>query len=383
MLRHGLLSPNSKLLPQSQPIDDRPGSHMSVVSNAGSVMTKTGLYKDGRDTVHRRVRHRDGKLLRGGIGLTTGLGWSDSEDEGAPSPLTRKLSSNTLGRKSLPASLRASTSTSSSLSRHFNEMGLDEERRPRASLPSNLSRKPSMLSLSLPRSSLSSMRSMPSSSRLSAPRSHFEEMPRTPMSAPPGPSIRGLPAAHRLERSSSDMEAMYKTDPAPRAVQRASSSRAGPLRSSLSQSTSSTSAGEGPSGTTPRTVAPPAAWPSGRPAEVPRPLKLPQGHSTASVGGSHRRSDATEKSLSTGSNGSTASNSLRGRQPTQMFKPRQPTTAARAPSIEPDGRTKPRTGTGMVYRSTPDGTAPRPTMMRPPSSTKLRAAYQKQVGIAT
>lgn len=25
----------------------------------------------------RRTRHRDGQLLRGGIGLTTGLGWSD------------------------------------------------------------------------------------------------------------------------------------------------------------------------------------------------------------------------------------------------------------------------------------------------------------------
>ena len=44
-------------------------------------MTKNGLFKDERDTLQRRVRHRDGKLLRGGIGLTTGLGWSDSEDE--------------------------------------------------------------------------------------------------------------------------------------------------------------------------------------------------------------------------------------------------------------------------------------------------------------
>ncbi|TFY55237.1 hypothetical protein EVJ58_g8373 [Rhodofomes roseus] len=192
MLRDGLLSPNSKLLPQAQPIDDRPSSHMSIVSNAGSVMTKSGLFKDERDTVHRRVRHRDGKLLRGGIGLTTGLGWSDSEDEGAPSPLTRQLSSNTLGRKSLPATLRSSTSTSSSLSRHYTEM---EERRPRASLPSDLSRKPSMSSISMPRSSLSSMRSMPSSSRLSARGSHYDEMPRakTPLSAPPEGIIVILP----------------------------------------------------------------------------------------------------------------------------------------------------------------------------------------------
>ena len=99
MLRHGLLSPHSKLLPQvdsraATPLDGRPGSIMSVVSNGeyfiretlflallkyllGSVMTKSGLIKDERDTVTRRVRHRDGKLLRGGIGLTTGLGWSD------------------------------------------------------------------------------------------------------------------------------------------------------------------------------------------------------------------------------------------------------------------------------------------------------------------
>lgn len=40
-------------------------------------MTKSGLQKDPRDTERRRVRHRDGRLLRAGMGLTTGLGWSD------------------------------------------------------------------------------------------------------------------------------------------------------------------------------------------------------------------------------------------------------------------------------------------------------------------
>lgn len=39
--------------------------------------TKSGIIKDSRNTVRRQVRHRDGKLLKGGIGLTTGLGWSD------------------------------------------------------------------------------------------------------------------------------------------------------------------------------------------------------------------------------------------------------------------------------------------------------------------
>ncbi|PPQ76682.1 hypothetical protein CVT26_004481 [Gymnopilus dilepis] len=81
MVRDGLLSPNSKLLPgaasrAATPMDGRPGSMLSVVSQ-GSVMTKSGIIKDERDTPMRRVRHRDGKLLRGGIGLTTGLGWSD------------------------------------------------------------------------------------------------------------------------------------------------------------------------------------------------------------------------------------------------------------------------------------------------------------------
>ena len=91
MLRHGLLSPHSKLLPGSASrsgtphapygVDGRPGSILSLASNASmtnaSIMTKSGIIKDERDTPTRRVRHRDGRLLAGGIGLTTGLGWSD------------------------------------------------------------------------------------------------------------------------------------------------------------------------------------------------------------------------------------------------------------------------------------------------------------------
>jgi hypothetical protein len=56
--------------------------------------------KDERDTPKRRDRHRDGRLLRGGVGLTTGLGWSDSEDEDAPSALTRRLSTLNLSHRS-------------------------------------------------------------------------------------------------------------------------------------------------------------------------------------------------------------------------------------------------------------------------------------------
>lgn len=100
MLRDGLLSPHSKLLPESSrassPLRGRPGSMLSVASTckrllicyhdpadvfvgplAASIMTKSGLYKDQRDTHRRRIRHRDGRLLKEGVGLTTGLGWSD------------------------------------------------------------------------------------------------------------------------------------------------------------------------------------------------------------------------------------------------------------------------------------------------------------------
>ncbi|KAF9059728.1 hypothetical protein BDP27DRAFT_1340881 [Rhodocollybia butyracea] len=127
MLRHGLLSPNSKLLPASSSVDSlssfadgggtadttRPGSIMSMVSN-GSIQTKSGLYKDIRDTSSRRLRHKDGSLLRGGVGLTTGLGWSDSEDEGAPSALTRRLSSLNLSRNASSVSLDSSRTRSKS-----------------------------------------------------------------------------------------------------------------------------------------------------------------------------------------------------------------------------------------------------------------------------
>jgi hypothetical protein len=88
MLRHGMLSPNSKLLPLPEGDSTRlsimsnftSSSYLSNTSNL-SLMSTTSTSskhpKDARDTPRRRVRHRDGKLLQGGIGLTTGLGWSD------------------------------------------------------------------------------------------------------------------------------------------------------------------------------------------------------------------------------------------------------------------------------------------------------------------
>ncbi|KAI9464064.1 hypothetical protein BJY52DRAFT_1184460 [Lactarius psammicola] len=96
---------------------NRPGSTVSAST------PKSGIFKDERDTIRRRVRHRDGRLLRGGIGLTTGLGWSDSEDEDAPSPLTKRISNLTLSRQSSATSVKTGPRTSRShphpLSRSF------------------------------------------------------------------------------------------------------------------------------------------------------------------------------------------------------------------------------------------------------------------------
>ncbi|KAF8128886.1 hypothetical protein EV363DRAFT_1400146 [Boletus edulis] len=121
MLRHGMLSPNSKLLPQPE-VDPTRLSIMSGLSSFSngsnlSLMSTTSTCskhpKDVRDTPQRRVRHRDGRTLMGGIGLTTGLGWSDSEDEDAPSQLTRRVSSLVLSRRASSSSV-ASYSQSSS-----------------------------------------------------------------------------------------------------------------------------------------------------------------------------------------------------------------------------------------------------------------------------
>ncbi|OAX38838.1 hypothetical protein K503DRAFT_770051 [Rhizopogon vinicolor AM-OR11-026] len=135
MLRHGLLSPHSKLLPTSPSDPNRLSiasnfSHTSLQSqfstfsnlSDASLVTNSSTGskhpKDSRDTPSRRVRHRDGRLLRGGIGLTTGLGWSDSEDEDAPSPLTRRLSALNLSRRSSATSISTSHSYSSLRSPH-------------------------------------------------------------------------------------------------------------------------------------------------------------------------------------------------------------------------------------------------------------------------
>ncbi|KAF5377801.1 hypothetical protein D9757_008097 [Collybiopsis confluens] len=87
---------------------------LTPVFLSASTQTKSGLFKDTRDTNSRRQRHKDGRLLKGGIGLTTGLGWSDSEDEGAPSALTRRISSLNLTKQPSSASLNGGRARSKS-----------------------------------------------------------------------------------------------------------------------------------------------------------------------------------------------------------------------------------------------------------------------------
>ncbi|KAF5364928.1 hypothetical protein D9758_008183 [Tetrapyrgos nigripes] len=82
----------------------------------------SGIPKDARDTVTRRQRHKDGKLLRGGLGLTTGLGWSDSEASRRISKATSKSksygnlrqASSVSSLRSRPATARSSTYSSQS-----------------------------------------------------------------------------------------------------------------------------------------------------------------------------------------------------------------------------------------------------------------------------
>jgi len=151
-------------------------THESIIPPASTKTNGTGLLKDSRHTEDRRTRHRDGRLLRGGIGLTTGLGWSDrlvvsmflfllcspqsSEDEGAPSALTRRLSTLDLSRCSSSASFsHSSPSSRSSLTHSFSMRSVDSTYAPSSQLshspsfshypPSSFSHRPGPLTRSL------------------------------------------------------------------------------------------------------------------------------------------------------------------------------------------------------------------------------------------
>ncbi|KAG6901171.1 hypothetical protein C0995_016084 [Termitomyces sp. Mi166 len=197
MMRHGLLSPQSRLITQ-------PSARDSVVSLASSTTSKSSRpLKDARDTVKRRVRHRDGRLLRGGIGLTTGLGWSDSEDEGAPSALTRRISSLNLSVRSSASSLALSCSTTPSRSSSSSTSDLH------ASLParksSSASSRPFARSYSSTTTSLRMSDLTPDVDefgKISSQRSPIPRKPRTPKLSVRTPgSARAIPEGEETDES--------------------------------------------------------------------------------------------------------------------------------------------------------------------------------------
>jgi hypothetical protein len=92
MVRDGLLSRDCDPSPldvvmavliMSPPLVSSPSfclliqARLDILFPKGTTFTKSWIIKDERDILMRRVRHRDNRLLKGDIGLTTGLGWSD------------------------------------------------------------------------------------------------------------------------------------------------------------------------------------------------------------------------------------------------------------------------------------------------------------------
>ncbi|KAJ1300904.1 hypothetical protein OPQ81_003330 [Rhizoctonia solani] len=176
MLRAGLLSPRSTIITEaleSTPVPTRNGK----LSARGEALRARGE-KVWKAEARRKIRHRDGQNLRDGVGLTTGLGWSDSEDEDAPSPLRRRLSSVLLAKaQSRPASrLSRQSYTNISLSRRSTSSNLESSSVSSASNP----RTPAHPPMSLP----------PSSFNYSMPTSGFTHtLPLTPSSLPEAAAV--------------------------------------------------------------------------------------------------------------------------------------------------------------------------------------------------
>ncbi|KAG8907515.1 hypothetical protein FRB99_003888 [Tulasnella sp. 403] len=100
LARAGVLSTRSALIASGASKDGKTKEQKAAElarGIGGKVISKTRL-----------VRHRDGNNLSLGLGLTTGLGWSDSEDEGAPSPLRHHISQIILSKKTSQTSFSSS-----------------------------------------------------------------------------------------------------------------------------------------------------------------------------------------------------------------------------------------------------------------------------------
>ncbi|KAJ7066720.1 hypothetical protein C8F01DRAFT_1080190 [Mycena amicta] len=390
MLQHGFLSPASKLLSHDRPAALTPSPSTSTFG------TKVAPPRDTRDTPKRRVRHRDGKTLRGGIGLTTGLGWSDSEDEDAPSALTRRISSLNLNRSrsqlglsrssSLATSARSSTfSLSTSHARRtqseYNDTDTDEfgVRLRKASAPPT-----SWTRRSDPASRLFRIQSQSSLGRMPSIRS--EDSAHSTMSASTTTSSTSLPLMRSHSRVLRVMAA-DKEKPLPRPPQRGASNASllrpravtgvtplsiipTPSRTAAMRSTPQSGGSTPQSPGVSRSLRPLRLQPrqpvlGGDRAPVPVPTVLNVGGLSSSV------SSSTESSsLSASSSGLSASTSATSFlsaspppspaltpttsgfpsvPPTPSFPPSTPTTPMYEQSTI--ARPRPRTGTGMAYRT--------------------------------
>ncbi|KAH8102321.1 hypothetical protein BXZ70DRAFT_68515 [Cristinia sonorae] len=417
MLRDGLLSPHSKLLPQpdkaetpQQPTFDR----MSLASTSGSVMTKTGLFKDSRDTQRRRTRHRDGKLLRGGIGLTTGLGWSDSEDEDAPSPLTRRLSSLILSRKASSNSLQSSTlsrsvsdtltSASAALDHHQRSVKSKRSLPPTAwqrnnGLRSSASSTSTMQSATFGGNSARSSNatdysSLAPSRRTSESHPAHEEGSRVSSASTSSASSVAMPITPADEdptwakdgRSKTPVKSAMRKIPSTASLRGGASSGVPTRSRTLSTSSnSSVVAAVGTNGSS--NLRKPSSMPPPR-APIPRPLRLPNSANTLHTSSLSTPSLSSSSISPRSSAGSSPSSSVardgaRARAVSGASSipsaPRQTrsgmATAPASPAVPLGERPKPRTGTGMVYRTGSASTVSRQPSVttRPPTTPLLRA----------
>ncbi|CCO35507.1 hypothetical protein BN14_09625 [Rhizoctonia solani AG-1 IB] len=243
MLRAGLLSPRSTIITEATepaPVPVASGK----LSARGEALRARGE-KVWKSEARRKVRHRDGQNLRDGVGLTTGLGWSDSEDEDAPSPLRRRLSSVLLAKTQSrpPSQLSRQSYTRMTLSRRSTYSNLESSSVSSASNPRTPAHPPMCLpptsynppvpsyahTLPLTPSSLPEAAAVDEFGKLDFP------MPPTATSwrGQPSPALRKTPSSGMLRSASSN---------APTSIPSASASL---LRSRTISSTSSQGASQG------------------------------------------------------------------------------------------------------------------------------------------
>ncbi|KAF8729450.1 eukaryotic ribosomal protein P1 P2 family, partial [Rhizoctonia solani] len=237
MLRAGLLSPRSTIITEA--IESAPVATVNGKLSARGEALRAKGEKVWKAEARRKVRHRDGQNLRDGVGLTTGLGWSDSEDEDAPSPLRRRLSSVLLAKTQSrpPSQLSRQSYTHMPLSRRSTYSNLESSSVSSASNP----RTPAHPPMSLPPSSYSHTLPLTPSSLPGA--AAVDEFGKLDFPMPPtATSWRGQPSPALRKAPSSGMLRSPSANPPSLAPSAGSASL---LRSRTTSSTSSQSASQG------------------------------------------------------------------------------------------------------------------------------------------